>query len=57
MYLTARFINDWLRVFKKSVTVIEIIKPEYVFEEDDILFLSGSKQGVMNLTEWIVENS
>lgn len=42
---------------ENSGTVIEIIKPEYVFEEGDILFLSGSREGVMNLTEWIEENS
>lgn len=32
--------------------VIEAIKPDYVFRENDILFLSGSKNGFRKLTEW-----
>lgn len=33
-------------------TVIETVKPDYVFREDDILFLSGSKEGFLKLSEW-----
>jgi trk system potassium uptake protein TrkA len=33
-------------------SVIEAIKPDYIFRENDILFLSGSKNGFRKLTEW-----
>lgn len=33
-------------------SVIEAIKPDYIFREHDILFLSGSKNGFRKLTEW-----
>ena len=33
--------------------VIEMIKPDYVFRKNDILFLSGSKDGLLKLSEWI----
>ena len=32
--------------------VIEAVKPDYIFREGDILFLSGSKNGFRKLTEW-----
>ncbi len=32
--------------------VMENIDPDYVFEEGDILYLSGSKDGFRKLTEW-----
>lgn len=32
--------------------VLDIIKPEYVFRENDILFLSGSKSAFLKLSEW-----
>ncbi len=33
-------------------TVIEVIKPDYVFREKDILYLSGSKEGFLKLSSW-----
>ena len=33
-------------------TVIENIKPDYVFREHDTLFVSGSKEGLLRLSEW-----
>ena len=33
-------------------SVIEAVKPDYVFRKGDILFLSGSKTGFRKLTEW-----
>ena len=33
-------------------TVIENIKPDYVFREHDTLFVSGSKEGLRRLSEW-----
>ena len=37
---------------ENSGTVIEVIKPDYVFREGDILFLSGSKEGLLRLNDW-----
>lgn len=34
-------------------TVIEVIKPDYIFRKNDILFLSGSKEGLLKFSEWI----
>ncbi len=36
--------------------VIQIINPDYVFREQDILFIAGSKDGLCRLSEW-VENA
>ena len=33
--------------------VIETVQPNYVFQKDDILVLSGSKEGMARLTEWV----
>ncbi|MCD8122357.1 MAG: TrkA family potassium uptake protein [Clostridiales bacterium] len=32
--------------------VLEIVGPGYVFRKDDILFLAGSKEGLMKMSEW-----
>ena len=32
--------------------VIDAVKPDYIFREGDVLFLSGSKNGFRKLTEW-----
>ncbi len=37
--------------------VIEVIKPDYVFRKDDILYLSGSKNGLSHLADWIEKNN
>lgn len=34
-------------------TVMEVVKPEYVFRKNDILFLSGSKEGLLKFSEWV----
>ena len=33
--------------------VIETVQPNYVFQKNDILVLSGSKEGMARLTEWV----
>ena len=33
-------------------TLIESVRPDYVFKEKDILFLSGGKEGFAKLTDW-----
>ncbi len=34
-------------------TVIEVINPKYIFRKNDILYLSGSKEGLLKFNEWI----
>ncbi len=33
-------------------TMIETVLPDYIFRQGDILFVSGSKQGLARLSEW-----
>ncbi|MBO5670596.1 MAG: TrkA family potassium uptake protein, partial [Clostridia bacterium] len=33
-------------------TVLEVVKPDHVFQEGDVLFLAGSKEGILKLNEW-----
>ena len=35
--------------------VIEIVQPDYIFHESDILYLSGSKDGMIKLSGWLQE--
>lgn len=37
---------------KNGASVIQNIDPGYTFKEQDILFLCGSKQSILKLTEW-----
>ena len=32
---------------------MEDVRTEYVLRENDILYLSGSKEGLIHFTEWI----
>ncbi len=36
--------------------VIDTINPEYIFEQGDILFLAGNKNGLVKLSNWLEEN-
>ena len=36
--------------------VKDMISPDYIFREGDILFLAGSKEGFKALTEWVGQN-
>ena len=38
-----------------GATVMENVKPDYSFCKGDILFLSGSRDGLLNLSEWSEE--
>ena len=33
--------------------VMQVVNPEYVFRNGDILYLSGSSEGLISLAEWI----
>ena len=37
---------------ENSGAVIEMVRPDYAFREKDILYLSGSKEGILKLAEW-----
>ena len=37
---------------ENSGSVIESVRPDYVFREKDILFLSGGKEGFIKFTDW-----
>ena len=49
--LRARFGLNIIAI-ENNGKVIDNIKPDYIFREKDILFLSGSKEGFRKLTEW-----
>lgn len=36
--------------------VIETIKPGYIFNQNDVLFLSGSKEDLLKVSEWVESN-
>ena len=38
---------------ENNESVMEDVRPEYVLRENDILYLSGSKEGLIHFTEWI----
>ena len=33
--------------------VINLVTPDYRFKEGDILFVSGSKEGIFKLNQWL----
>ncbi|MBE6024924.1 MAG: TrkA family potassium uptake protein [Cellulosilyticum sp.] len=33
--------------------VMETVKPDYIFCQNDVLFVSGSKDGLLKLSEWV----
>lgn len=35
--------------------VMNLVKPDYIFKEGDILFVSGSKDGIFKLNQWLSE--
>lgn len=34
-------------------SVVEVIQPEYIFQKNDILFLSGSKKGLLKFNQYV----
>ncbi len=51
MNLRARFGLNIIAIENGS-TVIDIVQPDYVFQSGDILYLSGSKEGIIKLNTW-----
>lgn len=33
-------------------TVLDVIRPDYIFQSDDLLFLAGSKDGLLKMNQW-----
>ena len=38
---------------ENNSSVIETVKPDYVFRKNDVLFISGSKDGLLRMSEWV----
>ena len=55
MNLRARFGINIIAV-ENSGEVVEHVKPDYVFREKDILLISGSRDGLAKLSEWLEEH-
>ena len=51
MNLRSRFGLNIIAIENGS-TVIDIVQPDYVFQSGDILYLSGSKEGIIKLNTW-----
>ena len=49
--IRARFDLNIIAI-ESNNNVIENVKPDYVFKEEDILIVSGSRDGVIRFTEW-----
>lgn len=53
--LRARFGLNIIAV-ENGTTVLENIRPDRKFTQGDILFLVGSKEGLMKLNNWVIDN-
>lgn len=54
MELRSRFGLNIIAI-ENNGKVIEVVQPDYAFQRDDILFLSGSRDGLLKLSEWLKE--
>lgn len=50
--LRGRFHLNIIAVENKG-DVLEVIQPDYVFRKEDVLFVSGSQEGIHRLSEWM----
>ena len=50
--LRSRFGLNIIAIENKG-SVIEVVKPDYVFRERDILYLTGSKEGILKFYKWL----
>ncbi len=50
--LRAHFDLNIIAVENKG-NVMEVIQPDYLFQKEDVLFVSGSKEGIRRLSAWI----
>lgn len=54
MELRSRFGLNIIAI-ENNGKVIEVVQPDYAFQRDDVLFLSGSRDGLLKLSEWLKE--
>lgn len=50
--LRAKFHLNIIAIENKG-NVMEVIQPDYLFKENDVLFVSGSKEGIRRLSQWM----
>lgn len=50
--IRSRFGLNIIAVENNHSAVVEEVKPDYIFVENDVLLISGSKEAVYRLTEW-----
>lgn len=50
--LRAKFHLNIIAIENKG-NVMEVIQPDYLFKEKDVLFVSGSKEGIRRLSQWM----
>lgn len=56
MDLRARFGLNIIAV-ENSGEVLEHVKPDYIFQKNDVLLVSGSRDGLARLSEWLESHS
>lgn len=49
--LRARFGLNIIAV-ENAGTVIDLVSPDYVFQKNDVLYLSGTREGILKLNSW-----
>lgn len=50
--LRAKFHLNIIAIENKG-NVMEVVQPDYRFKEEDVLFVSGSKEGIRRLSQWM----
>ena len=50
--LRSRLGLNIIAIEKENKTLINNVAPDYIFEEGDILYLAGDKEGLNKLTQW-----
>lgn len=51
--LRSRFGLNIIAIEKRS-TVLDSIRPNYIFQAEDMLFLAGGKEGLLKMNQWAV---
>lgn len=50
--IRSRFMLNIIAIENRG-NVLDTISPDYIFQKNDVLFLAGSKEGMMQLSEWL----
>lgn len=51
-HLRSRFGLNIIAI-ENSGDVTDLVKPDYIFRENDILYLSGTKEGILKINAWL----